>query len=371
MARSSNPQSKVLAQAQAAVAAAQNIAGVGAEGAGTAAAKAALDKTTSMLGAGLDSPLNGITGGGRFNVEGGFGQLSSTGGVNAAAQTLVGGVTGALNNAGQAAGTVSNIASGVAGAIDKLTAGAASSGGIGSGLAALAGKISAAAGQLNNILSLSRAKKLPSGAELFKSSATVQIVAAEEGDWRVRVACDFDTLFGKGTFSRLVSTKGMVFPFTPNLSFTSKANYTVTEPVHSNFPFQSYKNSQVEDITISGEFPAEKQTDGLYWLEATMFLRTATKMFYGQGAFAGNPPVVCRLTGYGPMIFNNVPVVIKSFTIDLKDDVNYINVPKDGTENWVPVLSTISITLSPVYNRERLRKFSLQNFAAGKEIGII
>jgi hypothetical protein len=371
MARSVNPQSKILASAQASVAAAQNISGAEAASSATAAAKAALDGKTSMLGAGLGSPLNGITGGGRFNIENPFGSLSATGGTNAATQTLVGGVAGALGGAGQSAGAISNVASAGANAIDKLTAGAASSGGIGAGLKALSGKISAAAGQLNNILSLGRAKKLPSGAELFKSTASVQIVASEEGDWRVRIACDFATLFGAGTFPRLAATAGMVFPFTPNLSLTSKANYTPTEPVHSNFPFQSYKNSQVEDITISGEFPAEKQTDGLYWLEATMFLRTATKMFYGEGPFAGNPPVVCRLTGYGPMIFNNVPVVIKSFTIDFKDDVNYINVPKDGTENWVPILSTISVTLTPVYNRERLRKFNLQNFAAGKEIGIV
>jgi len=364
-----NPQSKIVESARAQVAAAQSAAGQ--LDAATAAGKAALDAKTSMLGAGLGSPLNGITGGGKFNAEGGFGSLSATGGVNGASQTLVGGVKSFLGLGGQAAGATSNVASGAAKALDTLTAGAASSGGLGSGLAALSGKISAAAGQLNNLLSLGRAKKLPSGAELFKSQAALQIIPAEEGDWRVRIACDFATLFGAGTFPRLAATAGMVFPFTPNLSLSSKANYTSTEPVHSNFPFQSYKNSQVDDITISGEFPAERAEDGQYWLEATMFLRAATKMFYGQGPFAGNPPVICRLNGYGPQVFNNVPVVIKSFTIDFKDDVNYINVYKNNSDNWVPVLSTISITLSPVYNRERLRKFSLQDFAAGKEIGII
>jgi hypothetical protein len=101
-----------------------------------------------------------------------------------------------------------------------------------------------------------------------------------------------------------------------------------------------------------------------------MFLRSATKMFYGEGNFAGNPPVVCTLSGYGPMLLNNIPVVVKSFQIELKDDVNYIEVNVNETSTWVPVLSTLTVTLMPVYNRERLRKFNLQNFAAGKEIGL-
>ncbi len=366
-----NPQTTFIQAAKTVVAATEN-SGPAIAFTSAAVNKQVLDAKMNIFAGGLASPLNGVTGGGKFNLENGFGSLSATGGVNGAAQTIVGGFQGALNAAGQFAGTVSNVASDAAGAINRLTNGIASSGGLGSGLASIAGKISAAAGQLNNILSLGRAKNLPSGAELFQQVASVQIVPSIEGDWRVRLTCDFDTLFGAGSFSRLTNTAGMIFPFTPNLSFSSKANYTTTDPVHSNFPFQSYKNSQVDDITISGDFPAETAEDGAYWLEMTTFLRTATKMFYGQGSFAGNPPIVCKLNGYGPKVFNNVPVVIKSFTIELKDDVNYINVVDSSNgENWVPVLSTISVTVSPVYNRERLRKFNLQNFAAGKEIGIL
>ena len=94
-------------------------------------------------------------------------------------------------------------------------------------------------------------------------------------------------------------------------------------------------------------------------------------MFYGQGQFAGNPPVICQLTGYGANIFNSVPVIIKSFSVDLKDDVNYVQCNAYGSATWVPIMSTISVTVAPIYNRERLRKFSLQNFARGKEVGMI
>jgi hypothetical protein len=127
----------------------------------------------------------------------------------------------------------------------------------------------------------------------------------------------------------------------------------------------------VDDITITGEFSCETETDAAYWIAATTFFKTATKMFFGQGEFAGNPPLICNLTGYGASIFDKLPVIVKSFSVDLKDDVNYIQVNVGGRPTWVPAMSTISVTVSPMYNRQQLRKFSLQNFAKGQEIGMI
>ena len=122
----------------------------------------------------------------------------------------------------------------------------------------------------------------------------------------------------------------------------------------------------VDDITITGEFSCETETDAAYWIAATTFFKTATKMFFGQGEFAGNPPLICNLTGYGASIFDKVPVIVKSFSVDLKDDVNYVRCNSFGTNTWVPVLSTITVVVSPVYNRQRMRQFSLQDYARGK-----
>lgn len=370
MSLSVNPVTKFLNEAQAAASKATNALGSFLSIGGSAAAKSDLDNKVARTSGGIGVAFS-TTGGIANNAERNLGTSSATNGTNGSVQTLVGGVRSALGYAGNAAGAISNLASDGARAINTLTAGEASSGGVGSGLLQAAGAISAAAGALNNILSLGRARNLPSGAELFKQQARINVAPALEGDWRVRINCDFDTLFGFGTFGRLRLTRGLVFPFTPNMNISSKANYSTIDPVHSNFPFQAYKNSQVDDITISGDFPAETSTDGEYYLEATMFLRSATKMFYGEGNFAGNPPIICTLSGYGSMLLNNIPVVVKSFQIELKDDVNYIEVTKNGKSTWVPVLSTLTVTLMPVYNRERLRKFNLQNFAAGKEVGLV
>ena len=140
-------------------------------------------------------------------------------------------------------------------------------------------------------------------------------------------------------------------------------------------------------------------------------------MFSG-GSAAGNPPPIVNLNGYGDYVFNNVPVVIKSFEVSLPNDVDYIETTvgnnlgeisvaldtaadigdlvnagsifrkagtvintasgiagkvnrifdKTGTSSgvtYVPVKSTISCTVSPVYSKSEVRQFNLGDFVNG------
>ena len=116
----------------------------------------------------------------------------------------------------------------------------------------------------------------------------------------------------------------MIFPFNPTVLLSHSANYSQIQPTHTNYPYNAYENSQVDAITITGEFYQENENDAKYWIACLHFLRTATKMFYGNSNPLGNPPVVCRLNGYGKHILNNMPVVITNFTTDLPVDVDYI-----------------------------------------------
>jgi hypothetical protein len=198
------------------------------------------------------------------------------------------------------------------------------------------------------------------------------IAKENPNDHRVKINTNFDVFGGDNVyFGLLKETDGVVFPYTPTISITHKANYTASEGiVHSNFPFQSYKNSQVEDITIQTDFTVQNNQEGLYWLAMMLFFKTATKMFYGVSTPQGYPPVVCTLSGYGSMILPNVPVVIKSFQTDFKDSVQYIEViAQDGTTQFVPTVSTVTVVVSPIYNRQLARQFNLNDFAKGKMVG--
>jgi hypothetical protein len=251
--------------------------------------------------------------------------------------------------------------------------------------------------------------------------------SATENDWRVRVSlADRATIFYKdpnsynNIMSPLIDTNGVIFPYTPQITVNHVAHYTPATPTHSNYPIQFYNNSEVSDINISGEFTVQSVEEGRYLMAAIYFFRSATKMFFGQGANAGNPPPMVFLDGYGSHYFPHVPCVISSFQHVLGSEVDYIQVPittttleevnvmnddtnighvqlsaeeqqyvpsllqsqpsnqspaqqltkmqfqNITTNTRVPTTSTITITLKPIYSRKGLHeRFDLNKFAAG------
>jgi len=231
------------------------------------------------------------------------------------------------------------------------------------------------------------------------------------GDWAVKVTVS-DTVYNDlmadapifpESFKKF---KGIRFPVTPFINMSHSAAYDARSVVHNNYPYYAYQNSQVDQMTIAGAFPVQNKNDGLNWMATLHFLRTVTKMYYGGGTNAGNPPPVCKLNGYGDYVYKDVPIVITNFTVELREQVDYIgvNVPtgpnqsainealvgtvdpgltadagyiqgsnvtsaveSSGSVNYVPTDSLISITVVPVYSRNKISKqFNLKDFASGK-----
>jgi hypothetical protein len=340
--------------------------------------KLKLDEKIASAAGAIGTGLNGAT----SAVKNNAGQFASD--ARAFGSNLSDAATQVAGFAGASAGTLSQginqVATGIAGAQSLAqSAGAAqadignalsklSGGSLATGLTNLAGALGKAAGTLNDILSLRRGTNIPAGAEYVKNqTAGIKLQPGSKDDWRVKIQAPWN-LFDSKMFKLLEETGGVVFPYLPNITVSTKANYTNVETVHSNYPFYAYKNSTVDEIMISGEFSAETETDAAYWIAATTFFKTATKMFFGQGENAGNPPIICNLTGYGASIFDRVPIVITNFSVDLKDDINYIQCNIFGTNTWVPILSNVSVSVVPIYSRESLRKFDLKKYAAGKMV---
>lgn len=199
----------------------------------------------------------------------------------------------------------------------------------------------------------------------------------DASDWRVSISVP-DIILNEGDIlSPLRDASGnsafntgnkMIFPFNPTVLLSHSANYSQIQPTHTNYPYNAYENSQIDAITITGEFYQENENDAKYWIACLHFLRTATKMFYGNSNPLGNPPVVCRLNGYGQHVLNNIPVVITNFTTDLPVDVDYIPCTINGYTNYVPTQSAITVTLQPQYARRSASGFSLNEFAKGGHI---
>lgn len=200
---------------------------------------------------------------------------------------------------------------------------------------------------------------------------------SDAGDWRVSISVPDILLTAGDILAPLRASSGstawntgnrMIFPFNPTVLLSHSANYADTSPTHTNHPFYAYENSKVDNITITGEFYQENETDARYWIACLHFLRSATKMFYGNSTPLGNPPVVCRLNGYGKHIMNDIPVVITNFTTDLAVDVDYIQCTINGLVNYVPTQSAITVTLQPQYARRSMSGFSLNEYARGGHI---
>jgi hypothetical protein len=262
--------------------------------------------------------------------------------------------------------------------------------------------------------------------------ATLQSRNKAQGssDWRFRLqlAPTSDYLYNAdppGILKPLAATNGIVFPYTPQINTSYKANYEQYDLVHSNYRGVYYKNSRVDDLQIRATFTAQDTREADYLLAVIHFFRSVTKMFYGKDTERGTPPPLVFLSGLGPNQFNGHPCVVTNFQYNLPDNVDYIratsvnnygtdllsrrtasrasgisgisptltrlaNSPQllnwvklnNGTKpapdnvvasvnntqlaNYVPTKMEIDITLIPVQTRSQVSKqFSLKGFANG------
>jgi hypothetical protein len=182
---------------------------------------------------------------------------------------------------------------------------------------------------------------------------------------RIRVPFNYLNEYTVGKNSELAKVGGIVFPFTPSISYDVKAEYTAPNLLHSNFPINFYQRSSVGPISITGKFTVENADDARVYLATVHLLKSLTKMRFGGingDPDSGAPPPVCRLDAYGSML-KNVPVVITSLRIELPDSADYFIINDNITgRNSVPTVSTLSITCLPMYSRAEMQSFSVDNY---------
>jgi hypothetical protein len=158
---------------------------------------------------------------------------------------------------------------------------------------------------------------------------------------------------------------------------THQANYQSQKLTHNNYTQYYYDNSEVQAISISGEFTVQNVNEGQYLLASLYFFRSVTKMFFGAEQLAGNPPPIVFLNGYGQYYLPNVPCVVTSFQHTMPADCDYVDVPEPGltynpavtnpvlNSTRLPTTSTLQLSLQPVYSRMAQQKFSLRDFSRG------
>ena len=175
------------------------------------------------------------------------------------------------------------------------------------------------------------------------------------------------TTLHSGPNNELKNNGGIIFPYTPTVSYEAKAEYTEMKPLHSNFSTNFYQRSNISPISISGKFSVENATEAKIYLATSHLLISLTRMRFGKDSDSGAPPPVCRLFANGIGMLYNIPVAVTSYRIEMPDNVDYftINDPTLGKTS-VPVVSTIAITLMPMYSRAEMQGFSVTGYNAGE-----
>lgn len=225
-----------------------------------------------------------------------------------------------------------------------------------------------------------RAAGLVPGAEKPQLPLTNTIVIDRRGnkmgrDLRVKLYVPPKYLEPGSLTSPLIPFGGIIFPYTPTISYEAKADYGASNPMHSNFPINFYQRSSTTAISINGKFTVQNTNDAKIYLATTHLLRSLVRMRSGGtnngDKDSGAPPPVCRLDGYGFMVLDNVPVVITSYRVEMPDSVDYFTISSkwignDSDSSSVPTLSTIAIVCLPMYSREEMQKFSVTGYLAGR-----
>jgi hypothetical protein len=198
-------------------------------------------------------------------------------------------------------------------------------------------------------------------------------------DWRVKLTLADGAKYlyeasPPGILAPLLETKGVIFPYTPQIQMNYSANYDPIDITHTNYKLFQYKNSNVGDISISADFTAQDTNEANYLLAVIHFFRSATKMFYGndQNPPNGTPPPMLYLSGFGQYQFDKHPVVISSFSYRLPADVDYIKagVFQQGTSSPGKPDTTVAINTSKSENIFTKAKSFLSNVLRLQNAGL-
>lgn len=221
---------------------------------------------------------------------------------------------------------------------------------------------------------------------------------APEMDWRVRVSMSrtMASMFydnPKNSLMRALNsstgTNGVIFPYTPTITLSHTARYQSQTLTHSNYASYFYEGSEVGSIQISGEFTVQNTFEGQYLMAAIQFFRICTKMFFGRDQYAGSPPPLVFLDGYGDAYLPHIPCVVTQFSHTMPGEVDYVPIPigvdigpggqlpvgpPQASDSFgglvrLPTSSSLTVTLQPVYSRKNIAEnFTLEKYANGQTI---
>ena len=151
------------------------------------------------------------------------------------------------------------------------------------------------------------------------------------------------------------------FPFTPTITVNSSTGYSGYDLTHTNFQQRAFSMSNNTEISLVAPVVARDPVEAFAVDRGARFFRAAMKMGFGDNdELKGFPPPILRLNAYGH--FKNVPVLIRDFTHNLDNDVDYV----ESLGMRMPISSTFVLSLATTYSPKNVREnFTINDYASG------
>lgn len=190
-------------------------------------------------------------------------------------------------------------------------------------------------------------------------------------DCRLRLSyLSTSSMIYDGIVAPLDTTNGLMFPYTPTVTQSHDAEYETMSMTHSNTNYLAYSRTPNVNISITAKFSVQNQNEGLYALAAIHFLKTVTKMYFGETdaleGLAGTPPPMLELNGYGTYMFNKIHCILRRFSFAFDENMQMINIVGDNGYVRLPALFTVQLELTcQTTARAQRQDFNFEDFASG------
>lgn len=173
-----------------------------------------------------------------------------------------------------------------------------------------------------------------------------------------------------GALSSLIEDDRLVltFPYSPTIQLQQEVQWGAIDLVHTNYQPNAFAKRSNPQITLTAPFTCHTTAATTYALGALTMMKVISSMRFGtQDPYRGVVPPILLFSAYGAQVFQDVPVILKSYSMDFPNDVDYVSA---GGDSMLPTNFTLNITLEYQVNIKKVRdEYSIKDIASGKLIG--
>ena len=172
--------------------------------------------------------------------------------------------------------------------------------------------------------------------------------------------------YNKNLLAPIAYTNGLVFPYTPAIQVGhAQVDYSQYNLPQTNFDYMAFIRRASPTMSVTAPFTANNMEEARYLLATIHFLRTTTMTYFGRENTQrrGTPPPILLFSAYGPYMFEKIPVVIRTVSFGLEQDVDYV--PAGFEPNTYP-----KGTPEEVRDEKRLQELAVIDTSIDNDYGV-